>query len=421
MIVNGKRVRVPDFPHHQYMISQMAGFFRRPDPIHALFMDKRILQTAMRVGKRHGIVVPRTLLVDPTSRCNLSCTGCWAGGYRQGDELSYGLLDRIVTESEALGIKYMFFSGGEPLMRKADVLRLCRTHRATSFAAYTNGTLVDEAFADEVAKVGNLNLFLSIEGSRETTDARRGAGVYDKVLHAMDLLRERGVAFGFSACYHAGNWEEVSGAPFLDLMREKGCWFGWLFTYVPVGADADLSMVCTPEQRMAVMAGTSHYAKRHRMPLIDFWNAGHVTGGCIGGGRGFAHINARGDVEPCAFSHWSDRNIHEVSLVEALRSPLFRAYQANQPFDGNPTRSCPLLDHPEAIAKMVKGTGARSTELAAPEDADAFEQKMLPVAAAWAAEAGRARRLLPVAGRYNVGLFRLLLQTRRWVSGVRRR
>lgn len=419
MHVNGKRVRVPGFPHHQYMISQMAGFFKRPDPIHALFMDNRILQTAIREGRRHGIVVPRTLLVDPTSRCNLSCTGCWAGGYRQGDALSYEVLDRIVSESESLGIKYMFFSGGEPLMRKADLLRLCRAHRATSFAAYTNGTLVDAAFADAVAEVENLNLFLSIEGSRETTDARRGAGVYDKVLHAMDLLRDRGVAFGFSACYHAGNWEEVSGTAFLDLMRQKGCWFGWLFTYVPVGADADLSMVCTPEQRSAVMARAGRYAKRHRMPLIDFWNAGHVTGGCIGGGRGFAHINARGDVEPCAFSHWSDRNIHDVSLVNALRSPLFRAYQENQPFDRNPTRSCPLLDHPEAIARMVNRTGARSTELVAPEDIGAFEQKMRPVAAAWAKEAPRAWRQLPLAGRYNVGLFRLLLRVRRWMAGMR--
>ncbi len=202
-------------------------------------------------------------------------------------------------------------------------------------------------------------------------------------------------------------------------MREKGCWFGWLFTYVPVGADADLAMVCTPEQRRIVMARTIQYAKRQRMPLIDFWNAGHVTGGCIGGGRGFAHINARGDVEPCAFSHWSDRNIYEASLVDALRSPLFQAYQAGQPFDRNPTRSCPLLDHPEAIAHMVTQTGARSTELVAPEQVHVFERKMQPVATAWANEANRAWRQLPLLGRYNVGFFRSLLQLRRWVAGLK--
>lgn len=398
------------------MISQTQWYFEHPDLLNAMFMDNRILQTQLKMGKRHGVMVPRALLVDPTGNCNLNCIGCWAGGYGRKDSLSFETLERIVREAEELGIKYIFFSGGEPLMRKQDIIRLCETHRSVSFAAYTNGTLIDEAFADEVARVENLNLSLSIDGFQEQTDKRRGAGVFDKVVHAMDLLRDRNVAFAFSACYHSGNAEEVSGEDFLDFLREKGCWAGWMFTYVPVGGDADISLVCRPEQRADVAKRTAAYSKKHGMTIIDFWNNGHLAGGCVGGGMGFAHINARGDVEPCAFSHWSDRNINHSSLVEVLKSPLFRSYQARQPFSGNPLRSCPLLDNPEAIASMVGETGALSTEWTSPESIGRFAAKMAPIASAWAPEAERLFHSLPLPCRLNVGVFFLFQKIRLFFS-----
>lgn len=267
-----------------------------------------------------------------------------------------------------------------------------------------------------MARVENLNLSLSIDGFQEQTDKRRGAGVFDKVVHAMDLLRDRNVAFAFSACYHSGNAEEVSGEDFLDFLREKGCWAGWMFTYVPVGGDADISLVCRPEQRADVAKRTAAYSKKHGMTIIDFWNNGHLAGGCVGGGMGFAHINARGDVEPCAFSHWSDRNINHSSLVEVLKSPLFRSYQARQPFSGNPLRSCPLLDNPEAIASMVGETGALSTEWTSPESIGRFAAKMAPIASAWAPEAERLFHSLSLPGRMNVGAFFLLQKIRLFFS-----
>ncbi len=417
MRLSGRHFRVPPFPHHQYMISQTQKYFEHPGILSALFMDHRNMQSQLKMGKRFGVMIPRALLMDPTGSCNLKCSGCWAGGYGKEDSLSYETMDRIVREAEELGVKYIFFSGGEPLIRGKDIIRLCEVHRKVGFSAYTNGTLIDAAFADEVARVGNLNLSLSIDGFREKTDQRRGTGVFDKVVHAMDLLRERGVAFGFSACYHSGNAEEVSGDAFLDFLREKGCWAGWMFTYVPLGRNADLSMVCSPEQRAAVAERTASYTKRHGMTLIDFWNNGHLTGGCVGGGMGFVHINARGDVEPCAFSHWSDRNINQSSLVEALKSPLFVNYQSRQPFNKNPKRACPLLDNPEAIAAVIAETGACSTEGESAETAVEFAAKMAPIAASWAPVGDRLFHEMPAGRRRNAEAFVLLQKLRLFVSG----
>ncbi|NLF80135.1 MAG: radical SAM protein, partial [Clostridia bacterium] len=273
--------------------------------------------------------------------------------------------------------------GGEPLLRKDDILRLARKHQNLTFGVFTNATLIDAATADAIAATPNLNMFISIEGGKEETDFRRGAGVYDKCLNAMKLLRERGVAFAFSACYHAKNCETVASDAYLDWLREQGAWMGWLFKYAPIGKDADLSLVCTPRQRAWVRQQIADYCARERYTIIDFWNMGHVATGCVAAGNGFIHINARGDVEPCAFCHYADSNIRDESLIEALQSPFFRAFRSAQPFTDNPLIACPMLDHPQSLVDVCAAGGAYSTHYDAPETPEALAEKCHDAAKAW--------------------------------------
>ena len=95
------------------------------------------------------------------------------------------------------------------------------------------------------------------------------------------------------------------------------------------------------------------------------------------------HINAKGDVEPCVFVHYSNCNIHDVSLLEALKSPLFMAYHDNQPFNDNMLRPCPMLENPEALRAMVKKTDAASTDYESRESVDHLCDKTEPYAKTW--------------------------------------
>ncbi|MEE8593504.1 MAG: hypothetical protein V3T03_05195, partial [Candidatus Bipolaricaulota bacterium] len=69
----------------------------------------------------------------------------------------------------------------------------------------------------------------------------------------------------------------------------------------------------------------SEYRKTMPCLFIAFPHDEIALGGCLAAGRGFVHINAYGDVEPCPFSPYSDRNLAEVSLLEAIQSPLLRS------------------------------------------------------------------------------------------------
>lgn len=390
-----KRGKKPDFPHHQYAIRTVSKFFSGTSLWSILSNDHFKTIQQIRMINRYHCYVPRCLLLDPTSRCNLHCTGCWAAGYDRHDDLPYEKLDDILNQAEELKIGYCFMSGGEPLVRKEDLLKLAAGHQAISFSAFTNGLFIDEAFADKIAELGNFTVAISIEGFREETDFRRGQGVYDKAVKAMEILKSRGIEFAFSTCYHSKNYKVIASDEFLDDMWTKGCRMGWMFTYIPVGNNADLSLVCTPEQREYVRERVNRYNKKKKMTIIDFWNNGHLAAGCVAASTGFVHINSRGDVEPCAFCHYSDSNINDVSLQDALRSPFFKAFRNAQPFSGNPLRSCPLIDMPHKLVTVVEQSGAKSTEINSPEDARSLAEKTSPIAEKWGVVAEEAYRKFP--------------------------
>lgn len=264
------------------------------------------------------------------------------------------------------------------------MLRLCEKHNDCVFSVFTNGTLIDDAFADEMLRVGNFAPAISVKGFEKETDARRGKGTYQAVLRAMEILQRKRLPFGFSACYHRNNTNTIGSEAFFDHMVDRGCKFGWLCTYIPVGRDAVPDLIVTAEQQEFMDRKVREYRRTKPIFAVDFWNDGEYVGGCIAGGRCYLHISAAGDVEPCAFIHYSNANIRDVSLLEALKSPLFTQYRNNQPFNGNHLRPCPLLDNPECLIQMVHASNATSTELMAPEDVDDLAAKCADAAKVWA-------------------------------------
>ncbi|MBO4365621.1 MAG: radical SAM protein [Eggerthellaceae bacterium] len=313
--------------------------------------------------------IPWAILLDPTSACNLKCTGCWAADYGHSLHLSYETIDSIVEQGKALGTHIYIYTGGEPLVRKKDLIRICEKHQDCSFLCFTNATLIDEAFCQDMLRVANFVPAISVEGFREATDKRRGEGVFDRVSNAMRLMREHGLAFGTSCCFTSENASSIASEEFFDWQLEQGVLFTWIFTYMPIGQGAPTSLMASPEQREHLF----HFVRgvRETKPLfaMDFWGDGEFVGGCIAGGRRYLHINAKGDVEPCVFAHYSSANIHDVSLLDALRQPLFMEYYHGQPFNDNLLRPCPMLDNKDRLAEMVERSGAKPTDLMGAEPA----------------------------------------------------
>ncbi len=328
--------------------------------------------------------IPWAILLDPTSACNLHCTGCWAAEYGDKLNLSFDEIDNIIEQGKELGVYLYIYTGGEPLVRKKDLIALCNKHHDCQFMTFTNGTLIDEKFADDLLRVGNFLPVISVEGFEDATDFRRGEGTFARVEHAMSLLKERHVPFGISCCYTSKNVEVIGSEAYFDQMIAWGAYFAWFFTYMPVGANAVPELMVTAEQREFMYRQIRKFRTTKPFMTMDFWNDGEYVGGCIAGGRRYLHINANGDIDPCVFAHYSDSNIREKTLLEAFKSPLFMAYRNNQPFNENMLRPCPILDNPGRLTALVEETGALSTDLESPEDCKDYSDRCVAVADRWA-------------------------------------
>ena len=333
--------------------------------------------------KKYNCNIPWAILLDPTSACNLHCIGCWAAEYGNKLNLTFEEMDSIITQGKDMGCYVYLFTGGEPLVRKDDIIRLCEKHNDCVFSTFTNGTLIDEKFADEMLRVKNFMPAISLEGMEEATDSRRGKGTFAKVIKAMDLLRERKLLYGVSSCYTSTNYDSITSEEYYDMLIDKGAYFIWYFHYLPVGNDAAPELLPTPEQRELVYRRIREYRRKKPLFAIDFQNDGEFVGGCIAGGRRYFHINANGDMDPCAFIHYSDSNIREKTLLEGMRSPLFQAYHDGQPFNENMFQPCPMLENPTRLREMVEKSGAHSTDLQSPESADHLCAKCDSYAACW--------------------------------------
>ncbi len=312
-------------------------------------------------GEKYDTKIPYTILISPSMRCNLRCTGCYAANYSKKDDIPFEEVDRLVKEARDLGIYYIIILGGEPFFNEY-MLDIYEKYNDVFFTPFTNGTLFDEKLADRLAKLGNVMPMFSLEGFKEQTEGRRGEGVFDAVMKGMDLLREKGIPFGVSSATSRHNVDVVTSDKFIDMIIEKGARLIWYFMFMPVGDEPvkDMDLMLTPEQRLKLGKRTREIRMTKEIFPIDFFNDAPYVGGCIAG-KYYCHINSKEDVEPCIFSHFSTDNVKGRPLIEVFQSPYFKELRKRQPYNKNLLMPCPMIDNPNQIREIVKVTGAKPT------------------------------------------------------------
>ena len=338
------------------------------DPRESAFLAKFALASAKANKKRieeekNGLHVPSYLIASITSSCNLHCAGCYsrANNATVDCQATMQLNDeewlKIFNEAEELGSSFILLAGGEPMLRR-DVIVAAGTMQNIIFPIFTNGTYMDDKYFELLDKSRNLIPVMSIEGGKEETDSRRGEGVYDRLISNMDELHRRGLIYGVSVTVTKENIGEVYSDEFLNLMRERGCKAVFYIEYVPV---TDESQELAPDDDdRAFMTERMDYLRANHddMMYIAFPGDEKSSGGCLAAGRGFFHINSHGGAEPCPFSAYSDINVKETSVREALNSGLFTALRDGGVLAGEHIGGCVLhekRDQVEALLKESKG------------------------------------------------------------------
>jgi MoaA/NifB/PqqE/SkfB family radical SAM enzyme len=271
-------------------------------------------------------------------------------------QLTTSFNQRFLREAESLGVSFILLAGGEPLLRW-DVIEAAGQMKNLLFPIFTNGTYMDDTTFAQLDKCRNLIPVLSIEGNRETTDNRRGAGVYDKLIQAMDRLHDRSLLFGASITVTTENIREVTSPEFMQTLVDRGCKLVIYIEFVPVTEEASHLAPDDPEREYLLQAMQKLRETFPELVALAFPGDEKADGGCMAAGRGFFHINSHGGAEPCPFSPYSDVNVRELGVRGALQSPLFMALQARGILDNDHVGGCVLYEQREQVEGILNGRG----------------------------------------------------------------
>lgn len=299
---------------------------------------------------RGNMQIPSVLAISPTMKCNYNCRGCYSRDRLNNNELTTSELDNLLYEAEELKIGVIVVTGGEPLMRK-DFLGIVSRHKKLLFVMVTNGTLINSEVALKIKKCGNMVILVSIEGSIEDTDFRRGTGSYETVIKAFAYLHQAGCFFGFAATYTMMNNRLLGSDDFINLMISKGCSIGLLTEYVPCGPDPVFDWVVDEKTRAEFRDRVLHL--RHRLFLIQFPHDEYgAHNRCTAAGRASLHINSCGDVEPCPFVPLSSDNIRRGGLMGAVNSEFMAAIRSKPHLMTRRKMACSLFENMAELSEM---------------------------------------------------------------------
>ncbi|WP_167957403.1 radical SAM protein [Anaerosporobacter faecicola] len=317
---------------------------------------------ASKIRKRYEeeqIHVPAFLIASITTKCNLHCAGCYARanhscfdaekqGQMTGEEWGH-----VFSQAKDMGVSFILLAGGEPFLRK-DVLEKATLHKEIIFPIFTNGTMFDLERLDQFDHNRNLVPILSIEGKKDKTDARRGLGMYERLQENMEQLKKKGILYGVSVTVTKTNQEEVMSEAFTTMLVEKGAKVVIYVEYVPVD-EQTTELALTDEDRNKMEKRLADLRmEQPNLVFVSFPGDEKTSGGCLAAGRGFFHINAMGGAEPCPFSPYSDCNVREKSLLEALQSPLFQKLRTEHVLMKEHMGGCVLFEQKEEVERIIK-------------------------------------------------------------------
>lgn len=336
-----------------------------------LLLEKDLrVQKSIEFRKNHGYNTPAFLVISPTKACNLRCEGCYADSDENVQTLDWDLVDKIIKDAlEIWGTQFIVISGGEPMAYHSqgkNILDLVENNPGIFFMIYTNGTLIDDEVAERMARLGNIIPAISLEGWREKTDARRGEGVFDQVMAAMDRLFQAGVLYGVSLTATRHNAEEILSDDFIEfLFNEKHAVIGWIFQYMPIGRSFTFEMMPTPAQRLEMWRQSWKLVREKKVFLADFWNHGTIVDGCLSAGGhdngGYFYIEWNGNVTPCVFVPYSPVNVKDIysnggNIMDIYTDPFFQDIRKWQKCgtDGNLLMPCLIRDHNDDLRQLIR-------------------------------------------------------------------
>lgn len=353
---------------HPYISNVLFNIIFKKPKSYSLMV--RLAKSYLKARKKRaellnkGIKVPPILILGVTSKCNLSCYGCYAAATgtlsnkKSSNNLSVDKWKMIIKEATSLGVFGFIIAGGEPFM-VPDILSICSTFKDRIFVIYTNGTNIKKKEFEQLKRLHNVVIMVSIEGDKALTENRRGKGVYEKVINTLLYLKKYKIMSGISITITRLNFRYWMEEKIINNLMSKGIRFITFLEYVPTCNDTELML--TPEERISFREKVLEYRRTKRLIILHSPGDEEIKGGCVSAGRSFAYITPKGDLTPCPVSNIATHNLTSSTLKQGLISLLFKYIRDSDHLLETEDSPCALFSHPKEVNEIVKKTKAYYT------------------------------------------------------------
>jgi MoaA/NifB/PqqE/SkfB family radical SAM enzyme len=309
--------------------------------------------------RKRGVNFPPFLFISVISSCQLRCQGCWVDVAAPAQKLSLDELNRIVNDAKAHGNAYFGILGGEPFMHP-ELLNLFAAHPDCYFQVFTNGQLITDEIASELARLGNVTPLVSIEGSEIVSDERRGRmQVLTRTLKGLETCRRHGLLLGVATSVCQTNIDLVSEA-WLRRLIAMGVHYVWFHTYRVVGPVPNPQLALRPEQVLDVRRFIVKMRARLPIAIVDAYWDDRGEALCPMATGVSHHIGPGGHVEPCPVIQFATETVRDRESIYDLmtESAFLRDFREAA---ATATHGCIVLERPDIVQNLVRKHGARDS------------------------------------------------------------
>lgn len=309
---------------------------------------------------KHGEFFPAFLFISVTDQCNLACQGCWVTPGSPRRELDAAAVDSLIRQCKAKGSFFFGILGGEPLLHKG-LFPVFGKHPDCYFLLFTNGTLITDKIAAEMRRLGNVSPLISIEGSAEVSDERRGGlDVHARTMAGLEHCRKNRLVVGAATSVCRSNLRDLASETFIQDLARRGVHYLWYYIYRPVGPRPSSELTLSTEQITELRRFIVDVRQRAPLVVVDsYWDdAGNAL--CPAAVGMAYHISPGGDIEPCPPMQFAMDNIRDGrTLAEVFGRPGF--LEAFRAFASRTTQGCVIMERPELLREFLLQHGARDT------------------------------------------------------------
>jgi MoaA/NifB/PqqE/SkfB family radical SAM enzyme len=270
------------------------------------------------VGLSEG---PTHAQVGLTNVCPQRCSYCYNRG-RKGRPMDTAMILRVVGELKAMGVFWLGWTGGEPLLNR-DIVRITESaSRDCAVKLFTTGSGLTAGLARDLAGAGLFSVSVSLDDRREKEHDRcRGKkGAFREALRAVEtFLGVEGLHVGVSSVLSKTTIRRGGAEEFLAFLEGLGVHEAWISEAKPsLPAFWSADQVISEEDRLRLVRLQDDYNKNRKAGLTVNY-LGHFEGrehfGCNAGHK-MIYVDAFGEVSPCVFTPFGFGNVRTRPLAE---------------------------------------------------------------------------------------------------------